>query len=146
MTGSDYPKMDYATAISMIDYKPALPPALMYILSRYTIDEPVQVTLGTLGCKLVIFHHPQVLALTLKLASVKNLCVAREIGLTDQFNDILAPWIREYEIMHPYAKLDRADAQVEELRGLLMDYMSQPDVVTGTMAGAPRTGRVTFLP
>ena len=45
-----------------------------------------------------------------------------------------------------YAKLDRADAQVEELRGLLMDYMSQPDVVTGTMAGAPRTGRVTFLP
>ena len=44
------------------------------------------------------------------------------------------------------AKLDRADAHVEELRGLLLDYMRQPDVVTGTMAGAPRTGHVTFLP
>jgi hypothetical protein len=36
-----------------------------------------------------------------------------------------------------YAKLDRADKHLAELRELLVAYMSQPDVVTGTMANGP---------
>lgn len=62
--------MDYATAVKQIDFKPQLPDPLMYVLSRYTIDRPIQVSLGTTGYKVVIYHHPTTLVLTLRVSTL----------------------------------------------------------------------------
>lgn len=43
----------------------------------------------------------------------------------------------DFQFASAYAKLDRADKHLGELRELLLAYMSQPDVVTGNLANGP---------
>lgn len=50
--------------------------------------------------------------------------------------------MRGTQFASAYAKLDRAEDHLSELRELLLAYMSRPDVVTGSLAGGPATGNV----